>query len=225
MENKKERKQKKNPTNIIFEIEEDVPVPTVADVPIPVHTVANVPIPVHTVAGKTVLTEDLGKIFEMAICMLYGINYDGNYKYSLDEAATLIHRIVKLRDIFPHNIKHTAKNGNQYDYTGTENETIKLSAKSTKKDGKVCPQVIGQPSKKKFREFFKIENDISLQQIKSYIEENVMQMLAIYFTNTFDCPIIYYNKKLDKLLFITTNQDIQWTNFVIEFSHKKKNKI
>ena len=33
------------------------------------------------------MTEDLGKIFEMAICMLYGIDYDGKYKYSLDEAV------------------------------------------------------------------------------------------------------------------------------------------
>lgn len=213
-------KKKKKQTNIIFEIEEESTAAALAPTTTTIITEDH---------SKTVLTEDLGKIFEMAICMLYGIDYDGKYKYSLDEAAALKNRIVKLIDVFPHNIKHTAKNGNQYDYTGVEDTTIKLSAKSTKKDGKVCPQVIGQPSKKKFCEFFKIplesDSSISLEKIKTHIEENVMQMLAIYFINTFDCPIIYYNKKLDKLLFITTNQDIQWNNFVIEFSHKKKNKI
>ena len=30
-----------------------------------------------------VLTEDLGKIFEKGVCLLYGIEYDGKYKYSI----------------------------------------------------------------------------------------------------------------------------------------------
>ena len=60
-------------------------------------------------------------------------------------------------------------------------ETIKLSAKTTKKDGKVCPQVIGQPSKKKFCEFFNVDINFTLEQIKEYIEVNVDKMLNIYF--------------------------------------------
>ena len=78
-----------------------------------------------------VVTEDLGKIFEMAICLLYEIEFDGQYKYSMSEATKLRERIVKLKTAFPHSIKHTAKNGSQYDFTGLEDETIKLSAKTT----------------------------------------------------------------------------------------------
>ena len=38
---------------------------------------------------KKVVTEDLGKIFEMGICLLYEIEYDGKYKYSLEEANSI----------------------------------------------------------------------------------------------------------------------------------------
>ena len=172
------------------------------------------------------MTEDLGKIFEMAICLLYDTTFDGKYHYSMSDASKLRDRIVKFKTVFPHSIIHTAKNGSQYDFTGLEDATIKLSAKTTKKDGKVCPQVIGQPSKKKFCEYFKIDNaTTSLADIKKYIQENVSTMLKTYFEMTFDCPIIYYNKKTDKLLFIKKLLDIDWSNSIIAFSHIKKNKI
>jgi len=102
-----------------------------------------------------------------------------------------------------------------------------LSAKTTKKDGKVCPQVIGQPSKKKFCEYFgiisELKNDTNniiydLEQIKKYIETNIKTMLQIYCENTFDCPIIYYNKHKNKLLFIKLKENIDWSKYNIIFS-------
>ena len=42
-----------------------------------------------------VLTEDLGKIFEKAICNLYEIEYDGKYNYSLEEAEKIKQKIFK----------------------------------------------------------------------------------------------------------------------------------
>lgn len=173
---------------------------------------------------KKVLTEDFGKIFEMAICILYNIKFDGKYKYKIEDAEYLQKRLFKLKDIFPYEIKHTAKNGNKYDFTGVIDNNIKLSAKTTKKDGKVCPQVIGQPSHKKFCQYFNIDILLNLEQIKSYIEHNINNMLDIYFSNTFDCPIIYYNKHTDKLQFIKLKMIIDWSMYNIEFSHIKKEK-
>jgi hypothetical protein len=177
-----------------------------------------------------VLTEDLGKIFEMAICKLYNIKYDGKFKYNVKDAEKIVPKIKKLKDLFPYEIRHIAKNGNKYDFENI-NGPEKLSAKTTKKDGKVCPQVIGQPSRKKFCEFFRsfgtgpnvILNDN--QSVKKYIEENIKSMLKIYFENTFDCPIIYYNKHKNKTLFINKKQSIIWNEFNIIFSHIKKNKL
>ena len=59
-----------------------------------------------------VVTEDLGKIFEKAICILYKIEYGGNYKYSIDQANQLAERLLKLKDLVPYNLLHIAKNGN-----------------------------------------------------------------------------------------------------------------
>ena len=173
---------------------------------------------------KTLQTEDLGKIFEMAICILYGIPFDGKYKYSMEKAEKLKDRIIGLNEAFPHKLKHTAKRGNRYDFTGVEDDTIKLSAKTTKKDGKVCPQVIGQPSKKKFCQFFDIDLKYTSDQIKTYIISNINIMLDSYFEHTFDCPIIYYNEKTNKLQFIKLKNKIDWNSYTIEFSHQKNNK-
>jgi hypothetical protein len=174
---------------------------------------------------ETLKTEDLGKMFEMAICLLYEIPFDGKYKYSIEESNVIKTRIQPLLTVFPYKLKHTAKNGSQYDFRGQDDETIKLSAKTTKKDGKVCPQVIGQPSKKKFCEFFNIKIGVSLLEIKDYIYSNITNMLNIYFDLTFDCPIIYFNKKSNVLQLIKLTEKIDWSKYSIEFSHIKKNKV
>ena len=41
-----------------------------------------------------VITEDLGKIFEMAICLVYGIPFIGKYKYAMEEAQELKEKIT-----------------------------------------------------------------------------------------------------------------------------------
>lgn len=173
---------------------------------------------------KKVITEDLGKQFEMAICLEYDTKYDGNYKYRMEEAYTIKERIYKLKEVFPYNIAHIAKNGNKYDFVSVGDDPIYLSAKTTKKDGKVCPQVIGQPSKKKFCEFFSIDPLYNLEQIKEYIVSNITSLLETYASNTFDCPVVYYNKHKNRLLFIKLKQKIDWTLHEISFSHIVKNK-
>jgi hypothetical protein len=174
---------------------------------------------------KKVLTEDLGKIFEMALCLCYDIPYDGNYKYSLEEAHSLKNKLSNLKNVFPYNLKHCASRGNKYDFECIDNKNIHLSAKTTKKDGKVCPQVIGQPSHKKFCEFFALDQTTSLEQIKFYIINNIANLLQVYSAHTFDCPILYYNKHSDLLAFILLKQEINWANYSINFSHNIKKKL
>lgn len=174
--------------------------------------------------SKPLQTEDLGKIFEMAICLLYETPFECKYKYSMEDAILLRSRIEPLLVLFPYKIRHISKNGNQYDFCGIDDEEVKLNAKTTKKNGKVCPQVIGQPTKKKFCQFFSIDICVSLEEIKIYIETNVSNMLMIYFDLTFDCDIVYYNQKTNILQLIKLKKKIEWSEYLIEFSHKKKNK-
>jgi hypothetical protein len=94
---------------------------------------------------KKLLTEDLGKMFEMAICLTFGIPYDGKYKYGMEFPEQLKPRLAKLTELFPM-CSHTAKKGARYDYTSVDG-TQHLSAKTNKKGkkiGRVAPQVIGQ---------------------------------------------------------------------------------
>jgi hypothetical protein len=172
---------------------------------------------------KKIKTEDLGKIFEMAICLLYKIEYNGVYKYSLDEAKKIKKRINNLQHLFPHEILHISKNKNKYDFISTDGN-FKLNAKTTKRYCKVCPQVIGQPTKKTFCSFFNIDLSCNLEDIKIYIEKNVKKLLMYYIIYTFECPIIYYNKHKDLLMFVELKKKINWLKQDIRFTHKLKNK-
>ena len=173
-----------------------------------------------------IITEDLGLIFEKAICILYEIDYKGTFKYSIDDAIKLKDRIYKLKELLPVNLRHIAINKNKYDfsYIDENGNNNYLSAKTSKNNGKICPQVIGQISKNKFCELFNLNKSIDLNGIKVFIENSITLLLDAYIKNTFDCPIIYYNKHKDKCLLIEIINEIIWTNYQITFSHKNKNK-
>lgn len=171
-----------------------------------------------------VITEDLGKIFEKGICGVYNTPYVGKYKYSEEEAAKFTQRLQKLPELFPQ-CTHTAEKGAQYDFTAINDSNTHLSAKTNKQGDKVCPQKIGQPSKKKFCEYFNLDHTtMTANDIKQYIMVNLKSMLPHYFKYTFDCPIIYYNQKSDKILFVKNIAPIDWDQVAISFSHILKEK-
>ena len=59
---------------------------------------------------KKLMTEDTGKVFEKAICLKYGIEYQGKYKYG-DERANAIQPLLEnLPNTFPSCV-HTAEKG------------------------------------------------------------------------------------------------------------------
>ena len=145
--------------------------------------------------------------------------YNGPYKYGMDVPEALKPRLMILNELHP-GIKHTAENGSRYDF-GEQH----LSAKTSKRDGMVCPQVIGQPTKKKFCEYFKLPEGSKNDVIKEYIVINYRDMLIEYWNYTFDCPVVYYNKKRNKLLYVIIKKEIEWWDFEYEFTHninKKK---
>jgi hypothetical protein len=179
-----------------------------------------------TTTTKKVLTEDLGKMFEMAICLNYDSPYDGTYKYSLAEAQSLKNRLSNLKKVFNYNLRHCASRGSKYDFECVDDPSIHLSAKTSKnKIGKVCPQVLGQPSRKKFCEFFALDQSIGLDQIKTFISNNIANLLQVYSAHTFDCPILYYNKHSDVLAFIVLKEELNWAASNINFSHNIRKKL
>ena len=168
--------------------------------------------------------EQFGKILEYAICLLYGISYVGSFKYTTEEAEKLSVRLENLRALFPGPITHTAKGGCRYDFTATGTENRHLSVKSNTTGDKICPQVIGQPSKPRFIEHFKMPKDSTNEDIKKYIIDNICKLLNEYEEYTFDCPILYHCKKDGKILFIQKEGNIDWNKQELHFSHIKNAK-
>jgi hypothetical protein len=156
---------------------------------------------------KKIMTEDLGKIFEMAICLLYETDYDGKYKYGLEEANQIKEKLYNLKNVFSTNIKHIAKNGNKYDFATMDDPPRFLSAKS----------------KTRFCQLFEIPTETN---IKTYIENNVVALLEKYTIHTFECPMVYYNKHKQIYWYIQQTTQIDWHDVgEIIFSHIKKKKV
>jgi hypothetical protein len=166
-------------------------------------------------SAQVLKTEDTGKTLEYAICLTYNTPYNGPFKYSVEEAQALVPRLkTGLIDdkLFP-KCTHTAENGSRYDYTADDDKSQHLSAKSTKgKVRKIAPQVIGQPTPKKFCDLLEVKfTDVAT--LKKYIQENVNTILPVLDAYTFDSPIVYYNKKFNTIQFIKVTTPIVWSNY------------
>lgn len=164
------------------------------------------------VKTRDLKTEDLGKIFEKAICLSYGIPYNGRYKYSVEEAEKLVPRLVRLGELFAPLCEHTAYGGARYDFSAIGCDR-KLSAKTSKlRAGKVAPQEIGQPQPQKFCDKLGIPY-VGVPELKKYIQENVASVLPILVEHTFDCDNLYYNKALGVIKFVRLLKPIDWSAF------------
>jgi hypothetical protein len=165
----------------------------------------------------TLKTEDTGKMFEKAICLAYGIEYDGKYKYGMELPNALQPRLAKLPELFP-KCTHSAKRGSRYDFTAVDDTTKHLSAKTIKKGGgKVAPQVIGQAQPQKFCEELGIPYT-NVTDLKNYIQANITDILPHLVSHTFDCPNLYYHQEEDRIWFIQMVKEIDWTKMTFEWT-------
>ncbi len=105
-----------------------------------------------------------------------------------------------------------------------------VSLKTNFKGSKVCPQVIGQTTFKKYRTHFHLDENISMDEMKRYMIENIDKILKEYINYTFHCDIIYYVKKkcTSQLFIIKHNEEkvknIHFERSSISFSHIEKSK-
>lgn len=162
-----------------------------------------------------VLTEDTGKQLEMALCLAYNIPYQGKYKYGLEEPTRIAEKIKHTLPPFE-GIRHTAEKGSPHDYTHNSGY---LSLKSNKKTGgKVAPQLVGQASPKTFCERMDIPV-MEPPELKEYIQTNIQTLLPTFEQNTFDCPIIYFDKQKDTLRHIERLEPFDWSGEVSWTKH------
>ena len=163
-------------------------------------------------------TEDLGKLFEMAICFAYNVPYVGPYKYGMELSNKLKDRLSKLKDLFPTPV-HTATKGARYDFTAMKDDKeVYLSAKSTKtKGGKVAPQVVGQAQPKYFCEVLSIPYE-DVPSLKKFLQENIQTILPKLVQYTFDCSTLYYHQEKDTIRYITLQKEIDWSSYQYQWT-------
>jgi hypothetical protein len=167
---------------------------------------------------KKVVTEDLGKIAEKALCDLLGTPYKMAFGYPQDRVDALRPRFESLKTELA-GYTHTGATSNLNDFTSADGSNH-LSVKTTKKGYKICPQVLGQPSRTTFCPAFGLPLDATNDQIKTYIQDNVKSMLPKYLESTFHCPVLFYCEAKNLCQMITMTQKPDWHAAPLTFSRQ-----
>jgi hypothetical protein len=167
--------------------------------------------------AKRVITEDLGKIAEKAFCDLLSTPYNMAFKYPQERVDALKPRFASLAGEFA-GYKHTGHQDDLNDFTSADG-LQHLSVKTTKKGSKICPQVIGQPSRSTFCPTFGLPLDATNDAIKLHIQTNVVSMMPRYIATTFHCPVLFYCEKTNLCQMITMTTPIDWSSCFLKFSH------
>ncbi len=143
-----------------------------------------------------------------------------------------IHLFEKIKDYYPY-LEYIGNSDNKYDFKYIDNNEITkyVSLKTNFNGYKVCPQVIGQTTFKKYKSYFQINENYDMNQMKQYIIHHISDILKTYIKYTFHCDIIYYIKGKNKksiLKIIQYNPEkidkIDFDFEKITFSHIVKNK-
>jgi hypothetical protein len=169
---------------------------------------------------KKVITEDLGKIAEKALCDLIGTPYKMAFKYSQARVDALKPRFDSLKSEFAGYI-HTGATDDLNDFASADG-TKHLSVKTTKKGWKVCPQVIGQPARSTFCPRFGLPLKATNAEIKTYIQNNIAEMMPKYVETTFHCPVLFYCEAKNSCQLITMTSVPDWSTG-IQYSLSRQN--
>lgn len=181
--------------------------------------------PVENTAKPTkpkLATEDTGKVFEKAICITYGIEFVGPYKYGDARPNAILPLINNLPSLFPPCV-HSAEKGSPYDFTSLDGKWH-LSAKSCKRGkAKVAPQVYGQCSVAKLWNkmgWELVDDPVSRRQM---VYENILDLLHLFEEHTFSCDTVYYNQRTQTVKFIKRVKPINWGNEVLTWTKHWRN--
>lgn len=170
----------------------------------------------------TLKTEDTGKIVEKAICDLIETPFGGKFKYAQEDVDEMILRLGLVYEQLVGYV-HTGNVDNVYDFKkGERGLSVKTNKHNT--DWKVCPQIIGQTTKKRFSAFFGLPDGSSVSDIKTFITTNTVRVLEAYVEKTFHCDVLYYNKGSDQVLWIEKISPLSFEGQELTFSHTEKQK-
>lgn len=172
--------------------------------------------------------ETFGMSCEKAICE---VNSDVNPKSKISDDRCNKEIVEKLKtpfSVFQKTNKispliYTGENGNKTDFVDTDGKTYSIKS-NIKGNNKVCPQGIGQPTKKVFMDL--VYNHINKNKVtdlpnadlKKNIFEHIDKYLNLYLQNLFCCDYLIHItdsmsfKLIDKMKFIFDKEKVTFTN-------------
>jgi hypothetical protein len=177
----------------------------------------------------------IGTSVEYIICKIYNeTNNDFEKLFQkkhidkdfVEENMTLFQ---KLKDYYQ-SLIYIGNVNNKFDFKINDSEEKYISVKSNFNGKKVCPQIIGQTTFKKYKSYFNIDEHFDISSLKNYIIENINIILKEYLKYTFHCDIIYYFKERKKNVLQIIKYDemrlnnVEFEKGFISFSHIEKNK-
>lgn len=142
--------------------------------------------------------ESLGITCEYIICNLYGLDNDLEDRIITRNLDKLTNKFTEFKTQFENEFKQSVIGFNGFQNDSVDffcNNDKTLSVKSNfKKSGKVCPQKIGQPTKKSFLkhmkqvdEFKELDIEPTSTDIKSFIFNNINVLIKQYYKYLFCC--------------------------------------
>ncbi len=181
--------------------------------------------------------ECLGRTVEYFISKMYfNENVDTIFKPELIDLKLIqkdMELFEKLKTFYPY-LQYIGNSDNKYDFKYNDindgEKTKYVSVKSNFNGKKVCPQVIGQTTFKKYKSYFKIDENYTKAELKVYIMEHIDEILKTYLKYTFHCDIIYYFKERKKNYLQIVKYDesrlnnVEFEKGFVSFSHIKNKK-
>lgn len=160
--------------------------------------------------------EKFGMSCELALCELFNLDHKISESRTSRSSVELVKCILK--DL-PFTVSRHIGGSNKIDFM-VNNDTLSLSLKSNKKGYMVCPQVMGQKSKKGFCEYFEQEV-MDVDSLKKWIYDNPKIIVSEAFKNLFCCDIllwislkgdhcIYQKEKMSEVLSGLNLEELVW---------------
>jgi hypothetical protein len=147
--------------------------------------------------------ETIGISAEVAIADIYNVFVNADYKKRsdgeiIDSIKLIVPGIFKKHNI-PQPKKHIAERQNPVDFELKGGKT--LSVKTSKiKNGKVAPQIIGQPTSETYFDYFQslidreipVDYELRRELFKSFTISNIDIVMKHYWENLFHCDYLIY---------------------------------
>ena len=177
--------------------------------------------------------ETIGQSAEYALCKYFNIECNINETRINEEICESILAQCPSFE-FPKIVQSIGYQNNSVDYLCENNKT--LSLKTLKRDdGKICPQLIGQPTLKKWDQYWNLDFNGELSRNHErfeWIKQNIHYFLNEMLKHTYCCdymilisgcsklPKLEYLKKIEPTYFV--GQPIQYTRDIYEEKYNEK---